>query len=214
MPSNLHFNLFDLFWLSGPIKWPLGFCSILALGILIERLVMLNIFMQKEDSAFALLREKVIHGEVFPKSDPSVVGAPITAIIETLMMMRGATDEAIWQAAEIAISQQRLRLRRYMNALATIGSIAPFIGLFGTVLGVMESFASMRVGGLNNERMAGGISEALSATALGLLVAIPSVVAYNFLLGRVQTLLLHVHSHVAQLIPLLNSTPERRKQEA
>jgi biopolymer transport protein ExbB/TolQ len=102
-----------------------------------------------------------------------------------------------------------------MNALATIASIAPFIGLFGTVLGVMHSFDTMKTGGLSSERITGDIAEALAATALGLLVAIPSVIAYNFLLGYVQSSLLHVQSHVSRLIPLLRSrqSPARQLQE-
>jgi biopolymer transport protein ExbB len=100
---------------------------------------------------------------------------------------------------------QRLRLRRYLGTLATIGSIAPFIGLFGTVLGVIAAFQGMSHAGLSNEAMAGGISEALSATALGLLVAIPSVIAYNFLVGRVQAMLLPIQGHVALLTPLVRA---------
>jgi biopolymer transport protein ExbB/biopolymer transport protein TolQ len=77
----------------------------------------------------------------------------------------------------------------------------------------MQAFQSMSRSGLSGEGMAAGISEALSATALGLLVAIPAVMAYNFLLGRVQGLLLQVQGHVARLTPLLEDRP-RVKQEA
>jgi biopolymer transport protein ExbB/TolQ len=61
----------------------------------------------------------------------------------------------------------------------------------------------MSSGGLSSEAMASGISEALGATALGLLVAIPSVIAYNYFAGRVQALVLHIQGHVARLLPLL-----------
>jgi biopolymer transport protein TolQ len=122
--------------------------------------------------------------------------------------MRGASNHSLQQAADIALSMQRLRLRRYLGTLATIGSTAPFIGLFGTVLGIMQAFYGMsQGGGLSGERMAAGISEALSATALGLLVAVPSVIAYNYFLGRVQGLLLHVQGHVARLVPMLHGAP-------
>jgi biopolymer transport protein ExbB/TolQ len=119
----------------------------------------------------------------------------------------------IQQAADIALSLQRLRLRRYLGTLATIGSTAPFIGLFGTVLGVMVAFQGMSRSGLSGEMMAAGISEALSATAVGLLVAVPSVIAYNYFLGRVQALLLHIQGHVARLAPLLTLPSAREKQE-
>ena len=98
----------------------------------------------------------------------------------------GRQPASVQQAAEIALSMQRLRLRRYLGTLAAIGSTAPFIGLFGTVIGIMQAFYGMSQRGLSGELMAGGISEAPSATALGLIVAVPSVMAYNYFVGRVQ----------------------------
>jgi biopolymer transport protein ExbB/TolQ len=120
--------------------------------------------------------------------------------------LKGATKEGIFEATDIALSLQRLRLRRFLGTLATIGSTAPFIGLFGTVLGVMAAFQAMSKSGLSGETMAAGISEALSATAVGLLVAIPSVMAYNFYLGRVQSLMLIIQGHVARLIPQIEQS--------
>ena len=127
--------------------------------------------------------------------------------------MRGTSQDALFQAGDIALASQRLRLRQYLGTLATIGATAPFIGLFGTVLGIMRAFDAMSQAGLSGERMSAGISESLSATALGLLVAVPSVIAYNYFTGRVQGLLLHVQGHVAQLAPLLNQTPACEKAE-
>jgi biopolymer transport protein ExbB/biopolymer transport protein TolQ len=121
-----------------------------------------------------------------------------------LLPLRGASPDTRAQAADIALAQERLRLRRYLGTLATIGSTAPFIGLFGTVLGIMRAFEEMSRAGLSGERISGGIAEALSATALGLLVAVPAVIAYNYFTGRVQAFLLHVQAHVARLAPLLD----------
>jgi biopolymer transport protein ExbB/TolQ len=213
----MNFNLIDLLYKAKFVAWPLGACSILAVAIVLERLFSLWKIRQQEDSAFAIIRPAVENGADYRADDPAVAGAPITHIMDTLSSLRGATEESLWQAAEIALSLQRMRLRRFMNALATIGSIAPFIGLFGTVLGVMHSFETMKVGGLSSERITGDIAEALAATALGLLVAIPAVVAYNFLLGQVQSSLLHVQSHVSRIIPHLrglnHAAPARQKQE-
>ena len=206
-------NLLDLLVKAKLVAWPLGLCSILAVAIVLERLFVLWWIRQREDTAFAIIQSWLEKGGDYKPGDPAVAGAPVASIMDTLASLRGATEDALWQASEIALSLQRMRLRRFMNALATIGSIAPFIGLFGTVLGVMHSFETMKVGGLNSERITGDIAEALAATALGLLVAIPSVVAYNFLLGHVQSSLLHVQSHVSRLIPLLRNKPVRQPQE-
>lgn len=210
----MNFNLIDLLIKARLVAWPLGLCSILAVAIVLERLFMLAQIRRREDEAFAQIHASLSRGADYKPGDPSNAGAPVVQIMDTLSSMRSASEDAMWQASEIALALQRVRLRRFMNALATIASIAPFIGLFGTVLGVMHSFDTMKTGGLSSEKITGDIAEALAATALGLLVAIPSVIAYNFLLGHVQNSLLHVQSHVSRLLPLmrLNAGASRAKQ--
>lgn len=202
--------MLELFRNAGWVAYPLGMCSILALGILLERLYTLGRLRIIEDKAFARLQNtlgQASAGDAF--SDPEIAAAPLTRMMESLYPLRGESQETIAQAADIALGLQRLRLRRYLGTLATIGSTAPFIGLFGTVLGIMLAFEGMSTQGLSGERMAEGISEALSATALGLLVAVPSVIAYNYFVGRVQVSLLHIQGHVARLAPLLTRNHER-----
>src|SRR5437764_9259514 len=89
-------------------SWPLLFCSILALGIVLERLYTLNRLKGLENSAFETLRTALEKEEEHPKNAPGVVGAPVTQIMDTLLVLRGATEDAIQQAAEIALSMQRL----------------------------------------------------------------------------------------------------------
>lgn len=85
----------------------------------------------------------------------------------------------------------RLLLEKRLGILATFGNNAPFIGLFGTVLGVIDAFHTLGLGaGFGVEAVMGGISEALVATAAGLFVAIPSVIAYNYFVRRIRALLL------------------------
>ncbi|HLK55983.1 MAG TPA: MotA/TolQ/ExbB proton channel family protein [Chthonomonadaceae bacterium] len=197
------FSLKDLFLHAGFVAWPLGLFSIIAVAVILERLFVLSQLKATENEAFLRLMGAFQSGAGYQRG-PSGGAAPVEAVMDTLTTLRGASEEALQQAAEIAISMQRVRLRRYLTLLATIGSTAPFVGLFGTVLGVMASFQAMSKAGLSGETMANGISEALSATALGLLVAIPSVMAYNFFTGRVQTMTLEIHGHVSRLIPFLS----------
>jgi len=206
--------MLQLFQQAGWVAYPLGLCSVLALGIILERLFTLTRLRQLEDRAFTALQASGADAQDAARRDPQIATAPVTRILDSLHPLRGENPEMIQQAADIALSLQRLRLRRYLGTLATIGSTAPFIGLFGTVLGVMVAFQGMSQSGLSGETMAAGISEALSATALGLLVAVPSVIAYNYFLGRVQALLLHIQGHVARLAPQLSrQQPAREKQE-
>ncbi len=92
--------------------------------------------------------------------------------------------QRIGQAMQVALNREVERLERYMDFLATVGSTAPFIGLFGTVWGIMNSFQSIAASkNTSLAVVAPGIAEALFATALGLVAAIPAVIAYNKLSG-------------------------------
>jgi biopolymer transport protein ExbB len=112
---------------------------------------------------------------------------------------RGRT--AVLEAMASAKSKERIGLERNLGILGTLGNNAPFIGLFGTVLGIIKAFADLArsPGGGNAGVVMAGISEALVATAVGLLVAIPAVVAYNVLQGRVRRTLSRIDV-VAHLI--------------
>jgi biopolymer transport protein TolQ len=89
---------------------------------------------------------------------------------------------------KLAAAEEVHALERWMSALATIGSVSPFIGLFGTVLGVMDAFEGLGTAGAASLRVvAPGIAEALITTAAGLFAAIPAVIAYNHYLQRVRS---------------------------
>ena len=94
--------------------------------------------------------------------------------------LRAGIKDRIVQVMHITLAREIERLERYMGFLATVGSTAPFIGLFGTVWGIMNSFQAIALTkNTNLAVVAPGIAEALFATALGLIAAIPAVVAYN-----------------------------------
>ena len=89
-------------------------------------------------------------------------------------------SERVARILEISTEQEMLNIEKYFTFLATVGSTAPFIGLFGTVWGIMNSFQSIAISrNTSLAIVAPGIAEALFATALGLLAAIPAVIAYN-----------------------------------
>ena len=102
---------------------------------------------------------------------------------------RDGTRQRLAQAMELTVAEESDRLAERLNFLATVGAVAPFIGLFGTVWGIMNSF--FQIGAQQNSSLAvvaPGISEALFATAIGLFAAIPAVIAYNRFSHRVNAL--------------------------
>jgi biopolymer transport protein ExbB len=198
----------DLFIHAGWVAWPLGFCSVLAIAIVLERIFTLTRLMTMEKTAAAKLQTALANGNLDALNEKEIAAAPVTVILKNIVPVRNASEEAVDRMEEIGIAMQRGRLRRYLSGLATIGSTAPFIGLFGTVLGVLEAFQEMsKLQNGGGEAMAAHIGEALSATAVGLLVAIPAVICYNILLGRVQPCLLKINADVARLLPLLQEIP-------
>ena len=95
-------------------------------------------------------------------------------------MSRGSVRERVDRAVAVTVSREMERMERWMVFLASVGSTAPFIGLFGTVWGIMRSFSAIAVSkNTNLSVVAPGIAEALFATAIGLVAAIPAVLAYN-----------------------------------
>ena len=114
-------------------------------------------------------------------------GSASRALAETLdSLPRG--PEAAAEHLAAALSDERRRLERRLLILGTLGNNAPFIGLFGTVLGVIKAFHDLAQSGAGPEVVMTGVSEALVATAVGLLVALPCVVAFNMLQKRVRDL--------------------------
>jgi biopolymer transport protein ExbB/TolQ len=110
------------------------------------------------------------------------------------------SDEQILEGAtrlmECSVNVMHERLKQGLSALATIGSTAPFVGLFGTVIGLIHSFDGSGERSAVMGMIAGGISEALVTTGLGLLVAIPAVFAYNYFTSRLEAFDLEMNSSV------------------
>lgn len=124
---------------------------------------------------------------------------------------RTAMDN-VHRSLEQAVIAQRTRLERGVNFLATTGSAAPFIGLFGTVWGIMESFR--RIGVMKSASLAvvaPGIAEALIATAAGLAAAIPAVIFYNYFLSRINVISSEMDNFSSELINIIERIYWKRK---
>jgi biopolymer transport protein TolQ len=120
---------------------------------------------------------------------------------------------AIKRALDQAATAEFTRLEKNLGFLATTGSIAPFIGLFGTVWGIMNSFRDIgRQGSANLATVAPGIAEALIATAFGLLAAIPAVVLYNYFLGRIKMLTAEMDNFSSELLNIIERYLDSRNK--
>jgi biopolymer transport protein ExbB len=172
----------------GILTGPILFCSVLALAIFLERLIR---FARVRIRGFELV-EKVAkyvregHDDQalsLAKGSKSPMGRVLTHAMEVKDQDRETLETVIVHSTDEEVRE----LSRYLQALATIGSIAPLLGLLGTVLGMIKAFMVIQqMGGkVNAAVLAGGIWEAMLTTALGLAVALPTMVAHSYLVSRV-----------------------------
>ena len=126
-----------------------------------------------------------------------------------------ASLELVTSAVRDSMSETLIQLKRGLGFLATIGSTAPFVGLFGTVVGIINAFRGIAATGTGGmAAVSGGIAEALVATALGIFVAIPAVVAFNQFTGRLENFHIEMNRASSQLVNCLFKVPEIMVRES
>ncbi len=150
---------------------------------------------------FSSLKKKPQSAESLQPGGPDIIATRSTGISN----IQRALDQA--SVSELS------RLEKNLSFLATTGSTAPFIGLFGTVWGIMESFRQIGLkGSANLATVAPGISEALIATAFGLVAAIPAVVAYNYFMGRIRMISSEMDNFSSEFLNIIERYFEAIKQ--
>lgn len=194
--------MFEIVKSGGIMMVPIILCSIIAAAIILERLWTL----QQGRVVPPELTEKVWRwvetGQLQEKHilalrQNSPLGKILAAGLANRHRDRGIMKEAIEDTGRHVIHE----LERYLNALATIASISPLLGLLGTVFGMIQSFNAVSAVGVGDPApLAGGIAEALITTAAGLLVAIPAVIGYRYLRGKVDGLVIEMEVQATRLV--------------
>ena len=180
----LAFTLLGSEW----VLWLLVLLSILSVAIMVERGLAMSGRLVDFEALAGKLQDKIAAGDL--KGARELLGEPKSpevrvAIIGLEQLPRGTTPAV--EAMASARSRERLALEKHLGILGTLGNNAPFIGLFGTVIGIIKAFADLaRNQGGGAAVVMAGIAEALVATAVGLLVALPAVVAFNIFQGRIR----------------------------
>jgi biopolymer transport protein ExbB len=189
--------------------WLLIVSSVIALALIIERLYHLRTSRIAPpaliDEVLTVTRTSLPSADVVDKlSQNSELGAVLAAGIRSVAAEPRITEVALRQSIENAGREAVHRTERYLTALGTIASAAPLLGLFGTIIGMIEIFASQSPTGATNPAMlAHGISVALYNTAFGLVVAIPSLMFHRYFRSRVDAFQLAMELDAARLVPHL-----------
>ena len=185
----------------GPMMWPIIVCSVIAVAIILERLWTLQerriLPPELTRKAAALLEA----GQVTDKVVQALArNSPLGRVLAALLEYRDRPHAVMVERVEDTGRHVAFDLERYLNTLGTIAGVSPLLGLLGTVSGIIKAFNAITAGGLGDpQALSGGIAEALVCTAAGLGVAIPALIAFRYLRGRVERLVISIEKEVMRL---------------
>jgi biopolymer transport protein ExbB len=191
--------------------WPILFCSIISLAIIVERFWSLQ---QKRIAPKNLVGrvwqwEKVGHLDAKRIHDLRM-GSPLGKILAAGLVNRVHDRIVMKESIEEVGRVVAHELERFLNTLGTIASITPLLGLLGTVIGMIKVFAVITSHGVGDPSvLAEGISEALLTTAAGLSVAIPSLMFYRYFRGRVDELIVTMEQEALKMVEVMHGIRER-----
>ena len=188
--------------------WPIWFllaASIIAVALIIERAISLRtkkiIPPTLFDQVVEVYRRQGVSGEVLERlAEDSPLGTVLAAGLRNHRSSRYVMKEAIEEAGR-AVAHE---LERFLTTLGTIATASPLLGLFGTVIGMIEIFGSQSPTGSNPQQLAHGISIALYNTAFGIAIAIPSLVFYRHFKNKVDTFVVEMELLASKLIDILH----------
>jgi biopolymer transport protein ExbB len=185
--------------------WPLLLASIIAVALIIERFVMLR-------------EQKIVPKDLLPQIvaayqsqgiNPAMLGnlarhSPLGRVFAAGLRNDQSSRYVMKESIEEAGRSVTHDLERFLTSLGTIATISPLMGLFGTVIGMIEIFGSQTPTGANPQQLAHGISVALYNTAMGLVVAIPSMIFYRHFRAKVDSLVIEMEQQAVKLIDLVH----------
>ena len=191
--------MLDIFINGGPVMYPLLACSIIVLTVIIERIFFWinlnkNQNYQLVDEVLELCRKgdwESVKGKTAGSKD-YIIKILITGILHR--------DFSMIKAMESSAAEEIKRMRRYMNILDTMITVAPLLGIFGTVIGIILSFEVLGTSGIEHpEAVTAGIAQALITTATGLGIAILTVFPYNYFNSRVENAAISIEKYATSL---------------
>jgi biopolymer transport protein ExbB len=198
--------MWEIIRAGGGFMWPIVLCSVVAVAIILERL-------------WALQSNRVIPRDLSQRvwnwveadqiSDKLIVAlrqnSPLGQLLAIGIANRDRPRALMVERMQDAGRHVVHDLERFLNSLGTIAAVSPLLGLLGTVAGIIHAFNAITANGIGDPRvLSGGIGEALITTAAGLSVAIPSLIAYRYLRGKVERLVVRMEKEAMQLVDALD----------
>lgn len=206
--------MWEFIFKGGPLMVLILLCSVVAFAIFIERLWHLRRAKIDTDKFMETVLDLVKRNKIMEAIDMcNTTPGPIAHIIKTGILKHDRTREEIRESIQDAGVHEVPRLERNLGVLATIAHISPLLGLLGTVTGMVKAFQvieqkAVSMVPVNPGDLAGGIWESLITTVAGLSVAIPTYVAYNYLVSKVDGFVLDMEKSATELVNILSTKRE------
>jgi biopolymer transport protein ExbB len=191
----------------GPLMWPIILCSIAAAAIVLERLWTLQdrrvLPRELTPKVWQLIESNQINDKVIQALEQN---SPLGRVLAAGLANRHRSREVMMERLEDTGRHVIHELERFLNTLGTIAAVSPLLGLLGTVVGIIRAFNAITSGGMGDPRaLSGGIGEALIATAAGLTVAIPSLLAHRALRSKVDGIVIAMEKDAIRLADALEA---------
>jgi biopolymer transport protein ExbB len=190
-------------WMMGPII----LFSVVAAAIILERVWTLQdrrvLPPDLTKRVWQLVEANQVNDKVIEALEQN---SPLGKVLAAGLANRHRSRDALMERLEDTGRHVVHELERFLNTLGTIAGVSPLLGLLGTVGGIIKAFNAINVGGMGDPRMlSGGIAQALITTAAGLCVAIPALIAYRYLRGRIDRIVIEMEKDAIQLADALES---------
>lgn len=199
-------NLWQLALKGGPVMIPIALCSIVGVYVFVERYLTLRKASRIDENFMPSIKDHMMNGNIAAaKALCGQTDSPIARMIEKGIERIGKPLRDIEASIENVGKMELFKLERGVGILATVAALAPMLGFFGTVTGMVRAFYQMANAGNNVSvtLLSGGIYEALVTTVAGLAVGIPALVCYNWLIGLIEKIVNKMEANSIEFIDLL-----------
>jgi biopolymer transport protein ExbB/TolQ len=199
-------TFWEIFQIGGFTMYILLLCSLISVTILLERILYYRKLSKAERTEFMVKIKRALKTGNLERAMEICrdASSPFSSVVYSGLEHHNHPEREISNAMEREITVQTVKLERYISIVATIGNTAVYIGLFGTVLGIIRAFHDIAAAGAGGMAIViGGVAEALVCTATGLFVAIPAVIAYNYFTKRVEHFINDMELSASELSDLL-----------
>ena len=196
----------EIFQIGGFTMYILVLCSFLSITLLLERVLYYRKRSRTVRTEFMTKVKRALKSGNMERAMEICkdASAPFSNVVCSGLELHGRPEKEISNAMEREITIETVKLERYTSIVATIGNTAVYIGLFGTVLGIIRAFHDIAAAGAGGMAVViGGVAEALVCTATGLFVAIPAVIAYNYFTRRVEHFINDMELCASEMIDLI-----------